>query len=148
MPASIDQIVYQAAIRLYPPRLRRAFASELVRDFVDARTDVVERHEPRGLWAFRAGMLGDFLRSLPVEWWRSGWPIIAALAVLGTTAPSFLLLRVWPRQVVFVPPGAFDRDVVTFQILVVSLMFVIASTIIITTWSTRPRRIIRRRPPC
>jgi hypothetical protein len=145
---SIDGLVYRTAIRLYPPRFRQAFASELVRDFREARTEVLERRDRRGLWAFRAGMLADFVCSLPREWWRSGWPAFVILAVLGTTGPAFALLRFWPRQIVFVPPDGLDRDVVTVQLLVVSLLFVIAATLIITVWSTRPRRTLRRRPPC
>jgi hypothetical protein len=114
----------------------------MIRDFDDAR------HEPqvlaggRPLWAFRRQMIADLMKSVVLQWTRSGLPLLAVLALAGplmsTTAVANLL-----RPTRTLLPRDPDEELLVMMIVVVSLLLVIAATIIFTF--AFAHRVIRRR---
>jgi putative ABC transport system permease protein len=62
--------LYRALLRLYPPTFRREYGQDLMQGFRDRRAEA--RHRGAG-GRGRLGMLivGDLLRSVPLQWWRA-----------------------------------------------------------------------------
>ena len=139
-PAPWDARVYAALLRLYPPAFQTAFLEDMVRDFLDARAEA----EPRGrVWLYvRTG--GDLGRSLPVQWWRTGWPVILCAAALVPIGLASTVAAVWPRDPFPVSPAAPDRDGLILAVLAIVVLFVIFSTILITLWANQFLRRRRR----
>jgi len=136
-------VLYKTALYLYPPAFRREFSGEMLRDFHDAR------HEPhvlaarRQLWAFRRRMAADLVRSIPLQWARSGWPAIVAISLVGPLL-SAVAAGTLVRPAHFKVPSGTDRDDLLAMLVVVLLtLFIVAATIIFTFWFAHFR--LRRR---
>jgi hypothetical protein len=140
----LDAGCYRALLYLYPSQFRRAFSAEMLRDFSEARADALRSHGPRAAWAFRLHILGDLVRSVPLQWWRSGWPVILALAALATFAPTAILATAFQRLQVPAPASVQD-DLLLLELLVVALLALIVATILVTVCFAGPRRVRARR---
>jgi amino acid transporter len=143
---SIDARAYRAALHLLPPGFRREFSEQMIRDFDDARAEAVATGRSRELWAFRARMGLDLARAIPMQWLRTGLPIIAAAAILLTFGITSTLAAIFrPRSYNF-PHGTPEADMLILEMLIVAVLFVIASTIVFTSvFVTRRLRRPRRR---
>ena len=149
MPAprpSVDVTAYRALLRLLPASFHLEFANDMASDFDDDRKEAIESSRSLAVWVFRARMFGDFGRTLCVQWLRTGWLFIGALAMASTFAVMSLVVRVWPRTILPVPAGGTDHDLIVFEMLVVILFLFIVTAILFTMWSARVvRRGARRR---
>jgi hypothetical protein len=143
--APLDSRLYQAALFLYPPAFRREFSSEMVRDFNEARAETEQRGHRRSLWAFRADMSADLVSTVVVQWIRTGWPVIVLLSMIVPVTAASALARLWQRTHVVLPHGSSDADVTALVLLTAIVLLVIAATIILTLWFTRPL-LYHRRP--
>jgi hypothetical protein len=145
---SIDAWWYGAALWLYPPAFRREFRDELSSDFEDGRSEALAAGTTRARWRFRAQLLLDLSRSLPVEWIRSGLPLVAVLAALLSMS-TFVLLAQAASYVTFEAqsPAQPDADVVDLVLLASVSVAIIAATIVFTLWFARVPRWRPRRQP-
>ena len=144
-PTSIDATCYRAALHLYPPSFRREFAEEIARVFDEARRDTLLAGG--GLWGFRGRMTADLARAVVRQWLRTGWPAIAALAFLYPLTAASALSGLWRRLLLVLPGSAVESgsaDMVLLQMLVAVVVLVVAATIILTLWFTRPLLYRRR----
>jgi hypothetical protein len=143
---SIDAWWYGAALWLYPPAFRREFQDELSSDFEDGRSEALAAGTARARWRFRAQLLLDLSRSLPVEWIRSGLPLVALLAaVVPMSAVYLLALGVSRVRIVLGPRALADADVIGVVLLASVCVTLIAMTIVLTLWFARPPRWQPRR---
>jgi hypothetical protein len=138
-PLTLDAKAYRASLQLYPPAFRREFAGEMLHDFRDASRDV------RGLagWRARASfwlfIATDLLITIPLEWCRTGLPLLVLAALAPGAMFLGLLARVNQQAWLVVPERAADRDVLALLLLVTVLLFLILATIMFTLWFARPR---------
>jgi hypothetical protein len=132
--ASFDITLYRAGLQLCPPAFRRDFSAEMLRDFDAARTEAQSSGRRRDLWALRAQMGSDLLRTIAVQWLRTGLPLIAVLALAVALIAAASLVSVWPRMYVDLPAGTADADVIAVALLAVTVVIFIASTIMLTLW--------------
>jgi hypothetical protein len=147
--ASLDTRFYRAAPYLYPPAFRREFSGEIVRVFNEARHETQVASPAGGLWAFRARMIADLASAVVDQWLRTGWPFIVVISMLYPLMAASALARLWRRTPFVLPRGTSDADAIVLALLAAIVLVVIATTIILTLWFTRPllyRRLHRRRP--
>jgi hypothetical protein len=143
-PASLDARLYRAAQYLYPPAFRRAFSEEIVRVFDESRLDTETTGDGRALWLFRARMGADLADAIVRQWLRSGWPAFAGASLLYSLTMVSALASVWRRAPLVLPKAIADADVIALTLLAAIVLVVIATTIILTLWFTRPLLYRRR----
>jgi hypothetical protein len=141
--ASLDTRCYQAALYLYPPAFRREFSREIVRVFNEARHESEVASPGGGLWAFRAWMIADLARTIVLQWIRTGWPFIVVISTLYPLVVASAVSILW-RPTPYVSHGTSEADVIVLALLSAVVLVVIATTIILTLWFTRPLFYRRR----
>lgn len=143
-PASLDARLYRAAQYLYPPAFRREFSEEIVRVFDESRLDTETTGDGRALWLFRARMSADLADAIVRQWLRSGWPAFAAAALLYSLTMVSALASLWRRAPFALPRAITDADAIALTLLAAIVLVIIATTIILTLWFTRPLLYRRR----
>jgi hypothetical protein len=151
LSASFDARLYRVGLSLYPPAFRRDFATDMLRDFNDARTETQSSGRHRDLWILRARMGTDLLRTISLQWLRTGLPLIAVLSLTCALVAAATLVSLWPRMDLDLPSGTADADAIALALLAVTVVIFIASTIMLTLWilptllrrrsSRNPRRV-------
>ena len=141
---SVDVRLYRAAQYLYPPAFRREFSEEIVRLFDETYADARIAGGRAGLWAFRARMSADLAGTIACQWLRTGWPIVAAASLLYPVMTLSALVMLWQRAPFVLPRVTSEADVVALTVLTAIVLLVIAATIILTLWFTRPLLYRRR----
>ena len=136
--------VYGAAVHLYPPAFRREFGVEMVRDFREASREVRMSAGWRGLSALWLAIAGDVLMTVPLEWCRTGLPLLALLSALPGLDFLGMLVRLERRPSFVVPERVADREILALLLLVTVLLFLILATIMFTLWFARPHPSRRR----
>jgi hypothetical protein len=139
---SFDGRLYRAALSLCPAGFRRDHGDEMVRDFDEARHEAAADGD-RALWFLRCLIAIDLVRTLAVQWVRTGIPVIALASTIVPLAIAEALAKVARRTTVRIPRGLEDEEIVTVLFLAVISVVLIATTIIVTLWVgrlTRPRR--------
>jgi hypothetical protein len=146
MPQALSTIgvrLYRRMLILYPARFRNQFRVEMARDFEEASRDALDT--PRcwrtlaSLWALVAA---DFLRTLAIQWLRTGLPLVAVMAAFVTSGTVSALAWIWPA-----PPVASsgsDSDIVFLVLLAAVVILIIASTIVFSLLFLRPLFYRRR----
>jgi hypothetical protein len=141
-----DARIYRASLRLFPAAFQRDFSGDMLRDFEDGLNEARACGRRSARWAFWGRMLGDFSRALGVQWLRTGWPVVAVLAMTITLASTSALAQVWRHLVILLPSGSVDQDVIALEMLTVVVFLFIVATVLLTMWSGRiVRRGTRRR---
>jgi hypothetical protein len=143
--APLDTRLYRAALHLYPPVFRRDFSREIARVFDEARQEMLQTRPEDGLWSFRARMIVDLARTIVSQWLRTGWPYIAVLSLVYPLAAASAVSSLWSRFPIVWPRGTADADVLTLELLTAVVLLIVAATIILTLWFTRPLLYRRRR---
>ena len=143
---SLDGRLYRAALSLCPAAFRREHGDEMVRDFDEARGEAAADGNG-ALWILRLLMAVDLVRTFGIQWLRSGFPAIGLASILVTLALAeglstlALRARFAPFQM---PANPVDAEVLGLLLLAVMSVMLIAMTIVISLWVSRPRRRGRR----
>ena len=143
---SLDGRLYRAALSLCPAGFRREHGDEMVRDFDEARGEAAA-DGGRALWILRLLMAVDLVRTLGIQWFRTGFPAIALASILVTLALAeglaslALRARFAPFQM---PADPVDAEILGVLLLAVMSVMLIAMTIVLTQFVNRPRRRGRR----
>jgi hypothetical protein len=144
-PPSLDARLYRAALYLYPPAFRRDFGAEMVRVFDEARQETLLSGPGGGLWRFRARMSADLASAIVRQWLKTGWPVVGALSLLYSLTAASALASLWRRLPFVLPRGTADADILMLELLAAIVLLLVATTIILTLWFTRPLLYRRRR---
>jgi hypothetical protein len=136
--------VYQAALHLYPPAFRREFGVEMARDVREASRESDSSGGWRNATRFWLMIAGDVVMTVPLEWCRTGLPLLALLSTLPGAAFLGMLVRLEQRPWLVVPERVADREILALLLLVTVLLFVILATIMFTLWFARPHPSRRR----
>ena len=139
---SLDGRLYRAALSLCPPGFRQDHGDEMARDFDEARHEA-QADGDRALWFLRCLMATDLVRTLAVQWIRTGLPVIALASVVVPLAIAEGLATLARSASVRIPAGIEDEEVVTVLFLAVIVIVLIAMTILVSLWVgrlTQPRR--------
>ena len=140
---NVDVRLYGAALWLCPPEFRRDYGGEMVRDFLDARADAQAGGRRRDLWLLRAQMGLDVLRTIGVQWSRTGLPLIGLVSMVMPLTLLAGIARLASRARFTIPAGT-DQELMGIMLLAVTSFFVIAATIALTVCAPRPVRRRRR----
>ena len=142
----LDTRIYRGSFSLFPAAFRRDFSEDMLRDFEDDRHEAATSGHAAFIWVFRMRMLRDFTRTLGVQWVRTGWPLIGALAMMLTLMSTTAVASVLSRMDLRLPSGSPDEEVIAVMMLTVVVLLFIVATILLTMWSGRiVRRSARRR---
>jgi hypothetical protein len=140
---SLDARLYRAALCLCPPGFRREYADEMVRDFEEAHAEASSGGD-RALWRFRLLTSVDLVRTLGVQWSRSGLPVIALMSLIVPLALAEGLATVARRATLDMPSDTANAEIIGVLLLAVTSVFLIAITMALTLWVWRPFRRGRR----
>ena len=142
----LDARIYRALLRFFPSAFRREFSDDMLRDFEDGLDEARQSGRASARWLFRGRLIGDFFRTLALQWLRTGWAFVAVLAMALLLASEVAVSRVWRQIVILLPSGSVDQDVIALEMLTVVVFLFIVATILLTMWSGRlVRRATRRR---
>ena len=114
----------------------------MVRDFDEARHEAAADGD-RALWLLRCLIAIDLVRTLAVQWLRTGLPVIALASVVVPLAIAEGIATVARRATVQIPTGLEDEEIVVVLFLAVIAVVLIEMTILLSLWvgrMTRPRR--------
>lgn len=140
-PTFLDASSYRAGLRLCPPAFRREYGDQMLQDFEDACREAVDAG---GMGRLRLQMGLDLIRTLGVQWFRSGWPVIMLLSVLPMLAALTGLAPLVGRANFEIPTDRPDSEAIGLVLIATITLFLVATTIVLTLWATQPRRRIRR----
>ncbi|PYR38788.1 MAG: hypothetical protein DMF90_02130 [Acidobacteria bacterium] len=84
------------------------------------------------------------LMTVPLEWCKTGLPLLALVSALPGAAFLGVLARVERRAWLLVPEQVADREILALVLLVTVVLFLILATILFTLWFARPRLSRRR----
>jgi hypothetical protein len=136
----LDRVLYRTALALYPAEFRGDFAVEMLLDFEAARADACASGLPSQVWRWRLRMAVDVVRTLGVQWARTGLPLIGVVSALLPLAIAAGLASVAARARFADPPALDHPELVGVLLLTVTSLLVIATTIALTVWAAHPRR--------
>jgi hypothetical protein len=133
--------LYRAALTLLPGAFRREHGSEMARDFDEARQ---EADSTSAFWLLRAGISIDLVRTVAVQWVRTGLPLIAIASILLSLTLAEALAAIARRTSVRMPDGLKHEDAVVVLFMAEISVVLIAMTIFISLWVGRLMRHGRR----
>jgi hypothetical protein len=140
---SLDGRLYRVALSLCPAGFRRDHGDEMARDFDEARHEAAS-DGARALWWLRCLMAIDLVRTMALQWIRTGLPVIAFASValaLGLAAALATLAR---RARIEVPDVLEHEEALVVLFMAVLLVMLIATTIVLSLWVGRLTRQRRR----
>lgn len=112
-------------------------------DFVEAHREAAANGDA-ALWVLRFAMAVDLVRTVAIQWLRTGFPLIGLASVLITLALAEGIATVARYATIYVPADAAQEEVLGVLFLAVVSVLLIAMTIVLTQWVNRPRRRGRR----
>jgi hypothetical protein len=133
------------ALWLCPPVFRREHGDEMSRDFDEARLEAAACGSG-ALWTLRLVMAIDLVRTVGVQWLRTGLLAIALVSVAVQLAVAEGLARIARLATIPMPDydNAAHEDVMGVLLLAVTTLVLIAMTIALNLWVTRLNRRRRR----
>jgi hypothetical protein len=140
---SLDGRLYRAALSLCPAGFRREHGDEMARDFDEARGEAAADGD-RALWILRLLMAVDLVRTFGIQWLRTGFPASGLASILVTLALAEGLATVARRARIQMPTDAAHAEILGVLLLAVISVLLIAVTIVLTLWASRPGRRGRR----
>jgi hypothetical protein len=140
---SLDGRLYRAALSFCPAGFRREYGDEMARDFDEARGEAAATGD-RALWILRLLMAADFVRTFGIQWLRTGFPAVGLASILVTLVLAEALATVARRARIQMPANAAHAEILGVLLLAVTSVVLIAMTIVVSLWVSRPRRRGRR----
>jgi uncharacterized membrane protein YidH (DUF202 family) len=147
---SVEGQCYRIALMLCPPLFRREHGDEMTRDFEDLRGEAAARGNG-ALWTLRLAMTLDLVRTVGVQWLRTGLPVIAIVAASVQLAIAVGLAAFAQLAAIAMPQADHvthaDAEVMGILLIGITSLLVIVMTIAINLWVTRLNRRRRCRQP-
>jgi hypothetical protein len=148
-PRSLEGQCYRMALMLCPPVFRREHGDEMSRDFDDLRGEAAARGNG-ALWTLRFAMTIDFVRTLGVQWLRTGLPVIVIALVAASVQLAIALGLAAFVHIATIhtpipdPVTRADAEVIGVLLIAVISILLIAMTVTLNLWVTRLNRRRRR----
>jgi hypothetical protein len=139
--SSFESRFYRAALSLCPAGFRRDHGDEMARDFEEARQEAAG--SSGAIWMVRACMSIDLVRTLAVQWVRTGLPVIAVASIVLSLAIALAIAAVARSVSIRMPSGFEQEDTIVVLFMAQVSVVLIATTILISLWVgglMRPRR--------
>ena len=92
-----------------------------------------------------AALAADLARTVPLQWARSGLPLIAVLSAIVPLSAVYVIARVMRQMVVVMPIPEADADVIGVVLIASVTVALVAMTIVLTLWCAHPLVSRRRR---
>jgi hypothetical protein len=139
---SLESRLYRAALSFFPAAFRRDHGDEMARDFDQARQEAANSRS--AIWWLRGSMAIDLVRTLSVQWVRTGLPLIAVASIVLSLAIAEGLAAAARATSVRMPDGLEHEDTVVVLFMAEITVVLIAMTILISLWVGRLTRPGRR----
>jgi hypothetical protein len=134
---SLDARLYRAALSLCPAAFRREHGDEMARDFDEACGEAAATGD-RALWLLRLFLAADLVRTFGIQWLRTGFPAIGLASILITLALAEGLATLALRARIQLPADPAHAEILGVLLLAVTSVVLIAITIVLSLWVTRP----------
>lgn len=134
--------LYFAALVLCPPAFRREFSMEMALDLEEAIEDAKLVGRRRELLALCAIVGTDLVKTLLLQWLRTGVPALFFFWTIGAIGAARLAGHVLPRDLFPVPAATAEREFVALTLLIGGVLFVVFATILFSFWFSGP--LLRR----
>jgi hypothetical protein len=139
-----ERRLYRTALWLCPPLFRHDYSAEMLRDFEDAHREACAGGRRRDLWRVRVQISLDLVRTIAVQWARTGVPLIWLLSPVVPLVAIAGLTSLAARGRLAIPPDLDRPELQGLLLVTIASLFVIATTITLTVWASRPIRRLRR----
>jgi hypothetical protein len=142
-PPTVDVRLYRVALRLCPGEFRRDHGDEMACDFEEARGEAAIEGR-RAVWILRLLIGIDLLRTLAVQWLRTGLPVIGGIAAVVTFATASGVASVTRLLTARASRAVVDEEAVASILLITIAIAVIVATVVFNLWAHRSRLVRRR----
>jgi hypothetical protein len=129
--------LYRALLYLYPSPFRVEFGSEMVCDFEDAMSEALTMRGWSGVFVVWTFVAADLLRTIAIQWLRSGVPTVIAMAATWTISCCVLIAQQsLPRRdaSLLIPPRTADQEMQIMLLASAVVVLLIAATVLLTGW--------------
>jgi hypothetical protein len=140
---SLDGRLYRAALSLCPAGFRREHADEMARDFDEARSEAAAVGD-HAVWHLRFAIGVDLLRTVMVQWVRTGLPAIAFASLVAAVALAAGVVTLISATTVRIPDDLPDAEILGVLLLAVICVVLIAMTMAVNVWVSGLNRRRRR----
>jgi hypothetical protein len=145
-PLSTAVHVYQVLLHCYPPSFRREFGAEMVCDFDDASRDAWTAGGWSTVGALWLVVCVDFVRTVAMQWIRTGWPVLVGISLaVSLSCCALLAQQLVPRTNLSLPRTRSEEEMLLILLAGVVVFVLIAVTIVVTAafWALVVRRTRR-----
>jgi hypothetical protein len=109
----------------------------MVRDFTEAH-DEASTGRAGGLWSLRLVMAIDVVRTVLVQWARTGLPLVAVISLTLALVLAGGVATLARRAAFEIPADTMHAEMIGVVLLATTSVFIIAMTIVLTLWAARP----------
>jgi hypothetical protein len=129
--AATARHLYKALLHLYPSAFRSEFGDEMAYDFEEATGEAWTIGGWTTVLVVWTTFAHDLIRSVVVQWMRSGAPILVAASAVWTISFCVLIAQGVPRDI-SLPQRNPDEDMRLMLMGFAVVLLVIVATILIT----------------
>jgi hypothetical protein len=133
--------VHAALLLLYPPAFRREFTPQMSYDFDEASRDAWRAGGGLAMAMLWLRAAADLARTIPVQWARTGLPALLLVSPLPACAVFALAAtRIGRVRPIAIAATEADREALELVLAATVVIVLLAASITIVTWLTRPLR--------
>jgi hypothetical protein len=134
-PPAVATHIYQACLLLYPATFRVEFGDEMVSDFDEATADAWQDRRWAGVLQLWTLVGVDVVRTVAIQWLRTGLPALIALSAIWSTMMCTLIAHQFvARPPILAPPRTPEEEVSMLLVAVGVFIWLIAAIIAVTGW--------------
>ncbi len=129
--------LYRALLYLYPGSFRIEFGEEMACDFEEAMSDAWTLRGWIGVLVIWTFVAADLMRTIAIQWLRSGVPAVVAMAATWTISCCVLIAqqRLPQRDTpLLVPPRTADQEMQFMLLASAVVVLLIAATVLLAGW--------------
>ena len=128
--------LYKALLHLYPSTFRDEFGEEMACDFDEATDEAWTIGGWTRVLSAWSTVARDLLCSIPVQWLRSGVPILLATSVVWTLSFWVVIAQDVPQRDtrILVPPKNPDHEMQIMLLGLAVVVVLIAAIVLTTGW--------------
>lgn len=131
--------VYKALVYLCPPAFRRAFKSEMARDFEDATCEAWREGRWLAVVPLWMHLCHDLAWTVAAQWFRRGFPVVTVLAASSMAMCLWAVARLLSGPFQLLAPAPNDEDEAVLLFLATLVILLAAAVILLTVCFLSPR---------
>ncbi len=134
-PPAVATHIYQTCLLFYPSAFRLRFGDEMICDFDESTDDAWRARGWSGVVALWLVVGIDLVRTVTIQWLRTGLPALLVVSVAWSTMMCTLIAQQFiARAPVLAPPRNPDEEMSLMLVGLAVVIVLIAAIILVTGW--------------